>query len=300
MRNSTDLHEQILKFIDTLFHPLLLYEILQLKTNTSINLISRIIKESNKEISEAVLVFLAVVRYLWKNSGSLQEFIKNNSDLILKMAIEKRAQANLPARALPLLEILDKNIKAPSISVIELGASYGLIGQCLLSPQKIIENKSSYFSRSQQMPDIQEPPPIDYYLGIERSPPDKEWLLALEWHPVLKKRLENFLDEIIADERFKLIKGDAFGFSKLKTVKDLVSNTRPSRVVVLTSFMLYQYNPRKQKLLRDEILEFTGVNSGHWINQTLKVASMESFIEFDGEKVIALSNNSCSSWKWLK
>jgi hypothetical protein len=298
MKNSTDLHEQILKFIDTLFHPLLLYEILQLKTNTSINLISRIIKESNKEVSEAVLVFLAVVRYLWKNSGSLQEFIEKNSDSILKMAIEKKAQANLPARALPLLEIFAKNIKAPSISVIELGASYGLIGQCLLNPQKIMENKSSYFSRSQQMPDIQEPPPIDYYLGIEWSPPDKEWLLALEWHPVLKKRLENFLDEIVADERFKLKKGDAFGFSKLKAVKDLVLIS--STVVVLTSFMLYQYNHRKQKLLRDEILEFIGVNSGHWINQTLKVASMECFIEFDGEKIILLSNNSCTSWKWLK
>lgn len=39
--------------------------------------------------------------------------------------------------------------------------------------------KDSYFSPKQQMP--LDPWPIDYYLGIELSPPNKEWLLAWEW-----------------------------------------------------------------------------------------------------------------------
>ncbi|UCH93047.1 MAG: hypothetical protein JSV88_22525 [Candidatus Aminicenantes bacterium] len=296
MRYSMNLHEQILECIDKYINPLTLYEILHLKTNTSINLISFIIKESNKTVNEAVLVFRTVVRYLWKNSGPLQEFIKENSDLICKTAIEKKAQSNLPGRALPLFEIFEKKIQAPSISVIELGASYGLIGRCLLNPTKVMEKKNAYFSPGQQVP--QNPRPIDYYLGIELAPPDKEWVLAGEWHPILRERIKNFLHDIPTNEKFKLLKGNAFGFSKLKTVKDIAF--QPSTLVVLTSFMLYQYDDKKQKRLRDEILKFTGGDSRHWINQDINVSSQECFIQFDGEKIIQLNDSTCRSWKWLK
>ena len=159
---SIDLHEQILEFIDKLLHPLRLHEILPLKTNTAINLISHIIKESNKTIPVAVYVFRAVVMNLSENSGSLQKFIEDNPDLISKMAIDKKGQGNLPNRTLPLLDIFEEKIKATSISVIELGASYGLIGLCLLNPTKIMK-KDSYFSPKQQMP--LNPWPKDYYLG---------------------------------------------------------------------------------------------------------------------------------------
>lgn len=302
MRNSTDLHEQILEHIDKLLTPSLIYEILQLKTNTSINLISRIVNESNKTIHEAVSVFLAVVKFLWKddNTSSFQEFIKDNAELICKMAIEKKAQRNLPNRALPLFEILERKIPASSISVIELGASYGLIGRCLLNPAKIKEKKDAYFPSDQQMP--RNTQPINYYLGIDISLPTKEWLLAWEWNPVQKKRLENFLDTIPVNTKenktLKLQKGDAFGFSSLEAVKNLAVHS--STIVVLTAYMLYQYDDKKQKRLRNEILEFTNRCTGHWINQTFDESSLECFIEFDGEKIIKLADDTCSSWKWLK
>jgi hypothetical protein len=294
---AVDLHEQILEYIDRLLHPLMLHEMLPLKTKSSIELISRIIKESNKTVPEAVLVFLAVLRYLRKdsNADSRQEFIKANSHLIFKMAIEKRVQANLPGRALPLFDIFEKKIRASSISVIELGASYGLIGRCLLNPTQIIEKKNDYFSPRQQIP--QSVRSVNYYLGIELSPPDRDWVLACEWHPVLKERLKNFLNDINADEKFKIIIGDAFGFSNLDAVKDIASQN--AAVIVFTSFMLYQYNDKKQKQLRDEILEFIKGGSRHWINQTLNVSSLECFIELDEEKIIGLSDASCSAWKWL-
>jgi len=292
---SVDLHGQILEYIDKFINPLTLYETLHLKTNTSINLISFIIKESNKTVNEAVLVFRTVVRYLWKNSGPLQEFIKENSDLICKTAIEKKAQSNLPSRAFPLFEIFEKKIQAPSISVIELGASYGLIGRCLLNPTKVTEKKNVYFPPGQQVP--QNPRPIDYYLGIELAPPDKEWILAWEWLPERKKRLKSFLRDITGDEKFILLKGNAFGFSKLNAVKTMVS--QDAAVVVLTSFMLYQYDLKKQKMLGDEILEFTKRVNGHWINQTFNESSMQCFIEFDEEKIIETSDDNCTSWEWL-
>lgn len=290
-----DLHEQILESVNRLFHPFLLYEIFQLKTKFSLNLIAKVIKESNKTVFEAVSVVLVVIRYLWNNSGSLQEFIKENAALICKMAIEKRAQYNLPGRALPLFEIFKKKIKVSSISVIELGASYGLIGRCLLNPGKVIKQKDRYFSPGRQFP--VNPRAIDAYLGIELSPPDKEWLLAWEWQPDSKKRLENFLHDFHPGEKFKLLQGNVFGFSKLKSVKDTAH--QPSRVVVLTSFILYQYEDKEQKRLRDEILEFTGRFKGHWINQAIDVSKQEYFIEFDERKIIKLSDNRCKNWEWL-
>jgi hypothetical protein len=290
-----NLREQILEFIDKLFHPLLVYEILQIKTELSIELISRVMKESGKTVIEAVWVYLTVVRYLSGNSGSLQEFIKNNADLIYETAVEKRAQSNIPGRALPLFDILAEKMQAPAVSVIELGASYGLIGRCLLNPAKIVANRDSYFPPQQQMP--VNPRPVDDYLGIELSPPDTEWLLAWEWHPGQRERLKNFLQDIGADEKFTLLKGSAFGFSRLEAVGELVR--RSSTVVVLTSFMLYQYDHKQQRLLTDEILQFTGEANRHWINQTFDTSSLASYIEFDGQPVIELVDGSCKRWQWV-
>ena len=70
-------------------------------------------------------------------------------------------------------------------------------------------------------------------------------------------------------------------------------------MVVLTSFMLYQYDEKKQKLLRDRILEFIGGANCHWINQTFNVSSWVCYIEFDGEKIIELYDDTCKYWKWL-
>ncbi|MGD2091093.1 MAG: hypothetical protein PVH61_33265 [Candidatus Aminicenantes bacterium] len=292
------LQEQILEFIDRYLSLLTLHEILQIKTNKTINIIASVIKESNKTIPEAVSVFLTVVRYLRgeNHPGSLQKFIEDNSRLIFKMTTENRAQCNIPHRALPLFEVFEEKIKSSPVSVIELGASYGLIGRCLLNPQKIMEKKNVYFPRGQQMP--RNPRPVDYYLGLELSPPGEEWLLAGEWHPMRRERLKNFLHDIPTNKKFKLQKGNAFGFSKQKAVKDLDSGY--STVVVLTSFMFYQYEEKKQQMLREEILEYTRRTNGHWINQASNESLLKGFVEFDGEKIIELPDSTFNRWKWLE
>jgi hypothetical protein len=300
MNMNIDLHEQILGYIDHYLNPFQFYEILEIKTDFSINLISRVMKESHKTIPEAVLVFITVVKSLWDRSGTLQEFIKDNWELICKTAIEKKAQGNLPGRALPLFEIFEKKIPGTPgspVSVIELGASYGIIGGCLLNLPKIMKSKDAYFPSTQQMPELRLHPAVEHYLGIELSPPDKEWVLAWEWYPARKQRLKNFLADMTVSEKFKLLKANAFGFAALEAVKDIV--TQNTSIVVLTSFMLYQYEDKKQKMLRNEILEFTKRVKGHWINQTFDVSSLNCYIEFDEEKIIELADDGCKNWQWL-
>ena len=290
-------HEDILAYIDNYLDPWQFYEILQFKTDIVIELISFIMKESGKTIPEAVLVFLALVKSRWDGTGDLLEFIKENSEPLCRAAVREKAQGNLPGRALPLFDIFAVKMPGQPVSVIELGASYGLIGRCLLNPAKIREGKQAYFPATQQMPRLMETSPVRQYLGIELSPPTREWVLAWEWMPERKKRLATFLEEITAAENFRLLKENAFGFAALDEVKAMI--THETVIVVLTSFMLYQLEPAKQERLRREIREFLKNVNGHWINQTFNPTTMACFIEFDEERIINLSDDGSRSWQWL-
>lgn len=298
-------YKQILEFIDIISYMLSDYLLNQVKTTASLKIISQIIDHSNKEVSEAVLAFLAAARYLLddrkaflqlEETDSMQEYIKKNSDSIIKLAVEKSVQANFPERALPLFEVFEKKIEASSISVIELGASYGLIGRCLLNPKKIVEKKDLYFSKEQQLP--KNPRAIDYYLGIELDPPDERWIFACAPQPDHELRLRNIVNGLPADKKFELLKGNAFGFSELESVKRLT--LQPTTIVVLTSFMLYQYDNKKQTLIKDEILRFTDDVNGHWVSLTFNPASDEFIVEFAGERIIKLPDDHCISWKWIE
>ncbi len=305
---NKDQKEQILKFIDRIgvLHPD--YIVKQLKTNTSLGLIEEIIQKSGKEASEAVLVLLAAVHYLMddvravdklKEKDSFLEYIKENYDSILKISIERGVQANLPERALPVLEVLEKKIKNSSYHVIELGASFGLIGRVLLNPGKVIENKDCYFTPDQQMP--QNHKAADRYLGIELDPPDERWFLACVDPLGFRERLERLINDIKADEKFQLIKGNAFGFPGLEPVKNFCSQAAKShsRIVVLTSFMLYQLDREKQMRLKDEILKFVHGLNGYWLNMVFYPSSNEFFVEFNQERIIQLPDDLCKTWRWL-
>jgi hypothetical protein len=287
--------EQIIQFIDRYFHPLLFYEIMHLKTNAAVDLIQRVIDQSGKGIPEATLVSWAAVRCLWRGTGSLDDFIKNNAGSILKMAVEKRGQANLPGRALPLFEVLARKTANSPVSVIELGASAGLIGRCLLNPAQITANRTEYFHPDSQMPDAAHP--IARYLGIEHSPPDTQWLLAWEWRPGRRELLKQFIANVQGGKNFKLLQADASGFSTLEEVRDIAA--RDGVLVVLTSFLLYQYEHDARQRLIKEILEFTARGQRHWLNQAVDETSWEYYIQLDREKIIQLSSDLCTHWKWL-
>jgi len=113
----------------------------------------------------------------------------------------------------------------------------------------------------------------------------------------MERRLRNLVNDIPTNKKFKLLKGNTLGFSKLKPVKDIAS--QPTTIIVLTSFILYQFDNKTQKMLKDEISGFIDDCGGHWINQEVTVTSHEFFIAFDGKKIIELPDDTCISWKWL-
>jgi hypothetical protein len=109
--------------------------------------------------------------------------------------------------------------------------------------------------------------------------------------------LDKFPTPSLFFEIYQLKTDTSIVFSNLDAVKDFASQN--AAVVVLTSFMLYQYDEKIQKLLIDEILGFTRVTNNQRINQTFNKSSMECFIEFDGGKIIELYGDTCKNWKWL-
>jgi len=292
-----NLHDKILEYLDHFLSPALFLEISQLKTATTLNLIGKIIRETNKTIPEAVGMFMAVIRYLHKDFYTLQEFIEKNTDIIYKLALEKKNQANLPSRGLPLLEIIGQRIDTSSLLLIELGASFGLIGHCLLNPCRIINNKNIFFHSQQQIPDFNSQNTIDYYLGIESNLPDRDWILAWEWFPHQKKNLNNFIQSFTDDERFRLVQENAFGFSKLRIVEEL--SLKYKDVVILTSFILHQYEKRKQQQLKEEIIEFINKRGGHWLNQDVSRSMDKCYLQLNGEKILDFSDDSCRNWTYL-
>ncbi len=302
-----NIHDEILKFIERLPQTALENEIEPVRTKESLEMIVCIMEKSGKTISEATLVFMAVIRCLANKGQDHREVIERHADEIIRMSVEKNVQANLPSRALPLFEVFHNKIGSSSYSVIELGSSAGLIGRSLMNPQNIIRNKALYLSPHQQMPTCV--PAVNGYMGIDLSLPDDDWLIACDWEPTHRKQLARFLaDNTPAPGRdFSLHEGNVFGFSTFPKVAEFVARSvsRGATVVVLTSFMLYQYEEEQKKQLRGEIFGFLTFNGGygaHWINQdvNLDASPLEYYIELDGEKIVELSDDACVQWTWIK
>ncbi len=301
-------YKKILSVIDKTSYLYTDYILTQLKKEPCLEFISRIISESGKGISEAIIVFLSAIKYIYNDSKTFakleesdcfQDFLKKHSKKIFKLSIEKNVQANIPERALPIFEVINKKIVSSIINFIELGASYGLIGRCLLNPNIIINGKRHFLSEKQQIPENFKA--VNNYLGIELNPLEKKWLLAAIWDEVYEFRIGNIINDIQKDSRFELIKGTAFGFSDIDVVKNVIK--KPGKIIVLTSFMLYQFEDQKRKLLVDEILEFTRRVNGHWINQAVNISTNskrnEYFIALDGNKIIELKDDLCLNWRWV-
>jgi hypothetical protein len=301
---------KIIEFIDTLSALLPGYILSQLKKKESLELISQVIESSGKLLGESVIVMISIIKYLWNTRNAFAEleasdafidFIQRNRQSIVRLASRNRVQANIPERALPMFEIFDKELKNSPIAVIELGASYGLVGQCLLEPEKLIQNKRLYFSEDQKIP--LRSSAITHYLGIELSPPEKEWIFSCFWQPEQDARLRNFTRDIPRPEnKFELLTGSVFGFSNLPAVQRLIQ--RPVTVVVLISFLFFQLEENQRSQLKSEVLQFTQESGSHWINQGIHYDSETNkplfFLEWNGERIIELKDERCSDWWWLR
>jgi hypothetical protein len=281
----------------------------QLKKTDTLKFVREIIDKSTKTPSEALFILLAAIRYIKKDlyalikleeANSFESFINEHHEEILNISINKKVQGNGLERGLPILEILSRKLPEASIYLIELGASYGLIGSCLLNSNMILEKRNKYFHLEQRIPENSKN--IDYYLGIDIDPPDKEWLLSCFSNPNDTERINTFIEDNKHTKNFQILKASALGFSKLKEVRKVVD--KKATVVILTSFMLYQLNDEQQKNLEKEIEVFIHKYNGHWIRQEVEffdgqLGPAEYNIEWDGSKIIKLNDDRCTDWKWL-
>jgi hypothetical protein len=284
------------------------YTVLQLKIQKTLEIVLQIMERSNKVPSEAVFIFLAAIKYLHKDydaldilekSNSFQNFISEKKQEILEISINRKVQANIPERAFPIAEIIQQYCPNTKVNIIELGASYGLLGQCLLHLKSALEKRKSLFLLDQKLP--KKPSQISNYLGIEIDPPEKEWLLASYPDSAYAKRINNFINSFSSHQCFKVIKSSAFGFSGLSETQEITKNN--SKTIILTSFMLYQLDEKNQIILKDEIKKFIGKYDGHWINQDVDfkkgMDKLEYYIKLDEETIIELEDDLCKNWNWL-
>jgi hypothetical protein len=284
------------------------YLVEQLKSEKAFHIIAEIIAQSGKTPTEAIIILLAAIRYYYKDiyalkkieqDQSFQNVLTNHYGAILKISVDGKVQGNAPDRAFPILEILYKNFLNEDICVIELGASFGLIGSCLLNPETIFEKDKNSFFENQKVPENVKK--VSQYLGIDINPPEKEWLLACFSNINDAIRIDNYIRNLQNNPSFNLIKASALGFSKLKEVQEIINKGK--KIIILNSFMLYQLNNQLRDFLIYEIKTFCSQNNANWICQEVEItdnADPVYYVELDGNRIMTLSDDKCSNWSWIK
>lgn len=277
----------------------------KLKTPGSLEIISEIITHSGKKPDQAVLVFLSAIRYLLndpdgmtklKKEDSFTGFINNYREKLIKIGTTKKVQANIPERALPVLEVMGRYIDRKRLAVIELGSSFGLLGYTMLHYHRFIENKKRYFKPGQKLPIKVKLP--NMYIGLDLDPPDKKWLLSCSDKKDAKP-VQCILDEIPPGNNFSIIKSNAFHFPSLQIIKEIIN--KEYTPLFLTSFMLYQFSEEKKQELIELIEPFIEKNSGFWINQCVTLLPGEEkvhfYTEFNRKRILELSDDRGTNWE---
>jgi hypothetical protein len=300
--------KSIIDFIEKFKYLFSDYIAAQLLSPPVLALITEVMDRSGKQPSEAVLLLLHSIKYLSHDERALElleqrdgfrDFLTKHDKTLLEMGIERKVQYNLPERGLPILEILGQVLKDEQIIMIELGASYGLIGVCLLNHNVLLENKQTFFAPGQQMP--VNPRGVNEYIGIEIDPPDREWVLSCTDDPEEAGRIRLILDHNRIQNRVEIIKASMMGFSRLKAIKDFSSSGK--KIVVLTSFVLYQFERKMRDELEQEIFGYINPVHGLWIDQSVDTGGDHRkehyMIKLNGKKIIELPDDRCSKWKWI-
>ena len=208
-------------------------------------------------------------------------------------------QANFPERGLPVMEMISLQKPLKDVFVIELGASYGLIGKLLLNMPDIITKTNNYFTDKQQFPVSWLS--ISSYLGIELDPPDEKWLLACTPDDQHLIRLKQFIEDYRNTENFLLLKGSAFD------LEDIIAENKIDCLkvtpIILTSFMTYQLSKSQNDELESVINSFCLKYDGVWLDQMVRIASAGHddayFIRKDGIAYVKLDSDRCENWEFL-
>lgn len=273
--------------------------------DSAADLCGRIMATSGKGLAESVLILRCAVDHLAGEDffaeaadHVFERFAEERADELLGLCARKSVQANFPERALPITEVARSLTGGGPFALIELGASAGLIGACLLEVDRAVAGSSDYFAPGQQLPAATARAAV--YLGIDRDPPASDWALSCIPARCDRERVRRFYADFLPAEGFSLVRADAFGFASLPAVRAVAAGDGP--LVLLTSFLLYQLDPARRAALAGEIRYFASGRPGtRWINLDARPGepdpTRQYYLEVDGEEWLALSDDSCRSWK---
>jgi hypothetical protein len=276
--------------------------------------------DTGKPLSETVLIFLTAIRFvdgvtrgdpqspsiLEEEPGrvNLDLFLVRHHDELYRLCLNRHVQANVPQRALPLMELLGRRYGDRPLAVIEPGCSLGLIGRLLCAPESVMAHFDEWFEAGQQRPDSW--PRVLAYRGSDLSVPEPSWVLAGLHRTSDRVRLARLLRDLPPGGPCQLAAGSAESFAEQAAVQELAPRFDPAHPqalvpVVLTAYLQYQLEAGLRQRLADAVRAFTARHGGSWINLEPRLAdgAYRFFVEQDGVDRIALENDLCRTWSWL-
>jgi hypothetical protein len=231
---------------------------------------------------------------------NLDLFLARHHPQLMQLATHRHIQANMPARALPILELLAECVPNQDLAVIELGCAAGNLGLALLNAKQICSQTERYFPNGQQLPKVL--PNIACYRGYDLDLPEPTWVLACVSSRPERERLAVFMADLaptISSKNFQIQRADALHFPKLPGL-DIEPTQRP---IILTSFMCYQLPDTVRPTLEQAIMNYTLEKGGHWLDVDLvprAKGGLEFVLRMDGQARIVLHDDYCITWSWLE
>lgn len=284
-----------------------------LKRPPTLGFLVALVQESGKTVAEAVFVFLAAIRYLDQSlsagvreddilSGtprevSLELFLVRHQERLWHLCLGRRVLTNLPERGLPVLEALAGLGGDHDLRVLEAGCSCGLIGRVLRNAPLVTAQAERLFAPGQQLP--RELARVVDYLGFDPEAPDSQWLLCCVPGRVQRERLRHFLQVVPESPPFALETLALSDFRQHPAVKAFAAPGQASRLVLLTSFVLYQVPEAGRLAITDSIRQFVQDHAAVWVNLDAVPAGdhFEYVLELDGRPVLMLENDLAQRWR---
>ncbi len=189
---------------------------------------------------------------------------EENRQLISKLAVRHGTQGNIPQRAAIVLDYLHVGGLIPdgTATVFELGCSAGLLGTALCTAQKLFSRSNGcslakeYFWLK-RMPKIKNSHNISYR-GYDRMVPPRKLVPFYVWDLKQRAKVARFANSFGQ-------KGDLREGSFEDALRDIREADQRERIIILTSFVLYQL--RNPELLVQDILDLVHMRGNvHWID----------------------------------
>ena len=280
-----------------------------------LDLIADIKSRRNTTLRNIVYSLFPVTEYLskenFKDKHSVfldQEtwlnFVKNNQDLIINLAVSFSTQGNIPQRAAVVLDFINRHeiVAKGNNIIIELGCSNGLLGI-------VLENTRLFFEDSQESIKyfwLKKIPKVDFetkytYIGYEKNIPPKKLLPYFIWDKDKREKTKKFIDAF--DLQGVILEQSIESFLRTRIVSS-------SPIIILTSFVLYHFTNTDYIInkIKDKLK-----SNVHWLdlsrnrdlpNIFLKQNNYRKdwvYLSYNGVPVAEIKDGSddCPNWRYL-